>query len=232
MHGPNVWPDPQELPGWRQQVQAYFGAMLELSRAIARGLALSLSLPETFFTDKMQDPVAQLLMLRYPPPPKQQQAAGGAGSQEQYVGCGAHTDCGFLTILAQVRNSGPCAAAEPAMRAKVLSLLQTVYCQNMCRSQGDGVQASVDKSCRNNLKWQTTVACRTRCQGCKSKWLQASGLWRPQSKVCNGHSQLGLTGSVVYMWCLDAWQVCLATAVYHYSYSELLLSKYTNCCNM
>lgn len=64
MHGPNVWPDAQELPGWQQQVQAYFSDMLELSRVIARGLALSLSLPETFFTDKMRDPVAQLLLLR------------------------------------------------------------------------------------------------------------------------------------------------------------------------
>lgn len=104
MHGPNVWPDPHELPGWQQQVQAYFTDMLELSRVIARGLALSLSLPESFFTDKMQDPVAQLLMLRYPPPPKLQQAAGAgsSGDEEQFLGCGQHTDCGYLTILAQV----------------------------------------------------------------------------------------------------------------------------------
>jgi isopenicillin N synthase-like dioxygenase len=103
MHGPNVWPDPQDLPGWQQQVQSYFSGMLELSRVIARGLALSLALPDTFFTDKMQDPVAQLLMLRYPPPPQpRQQAAAGAAAEQQYVGCGAHTDCGFLTILAQV----------------------------------------------------------------------------------------------------------------------------------
>lgn len=104
MHGPNVWPDPTELPGWEQQVQTYFTAMLDLSRVIARGLALSLSLPESFFTDKMMDPVAQLLLLRYPPAPKAQGVGAAAGGQEQhYVGCGAHTDCGFLTILAQVR---------------------------------------------------------------------------------------------------------------------------------
>lgn len=103
MHGPNVWPDDSQLPGWREQVQAYFAAMLELSRVIARGLSLSLSLPEQFFTDKMQDPVAQLLMLRYPPCPKlQAPAATAAAAEQQYVGCGAHTDCGFLTILAQV----------------------------------------------------------------------------------------------------------------------------------
>ncbi|KAF6253879.1 hypothetical protein COO60DRAFT_1642805 [Scenedesmus sp. NREL 46B-D3] len=118
MHGPNVWPT--QLPGWQQQVQAYFAGMLQLSRVVARGLALSLGLPEAFFTDKMHDPVAQLLLLRYPPPPQnsssaptaaaeqQQQAATGAAAggtqqqqQPQHVGCGTHTDCGFLTILAQ-----------------------------------------------------------------------------------------------------------------------------------
>lgn len=101
MHGPNVWPDAQQLPGWQEAVQGYCGAMLELSRVIARGLALSLSLPESFFTDKMQDPVAQLLMLRYPPPP-----AAAAAQEQQYVGCGAHTDCGFLTILSQDQVPG------------------------------------------------------------------------------------------------------------------------------
>jgi isopenicillin N synthase-like dioxygenase len=107
MHGPNVWPDPTELPGWEQQVQTYFTAMLDLSRVIARGLALSLSLPESFFTDKMRDPVAQLLLLRYPPAPKPHGVGAAAGGKEQhYVGCGAHTDCGFLTILAQVREEG------------------------------------------------------------------------------------------------------------------------------
>jgi isopenicillin N synthase-like dioxygenase len=124
MHGPNVWPS--QLPGWQQQVQHYFASMLQLSRVVARGLALSLGLPEKFFTEKMQDPVAQLLLLRYPPPPnitssesqpaaaeQQHQAVTGEAAVEgqqqqqqqqrrQHVGCGTHTDCGFMTILAQV----------------------------------------------------------------------------------------------------------------------------------
>jgi isopenicillin N synthase-like dioxygenase len=95
MHGPNVWPDAAALPGWREVVHTYFEGMLALSRVVARGLALSLELPGDFFTSRMQHPIAQLLLLRYPPPPPAQVAA-------QYVGCGAHTDCGFLTILAQV----------------------------------------------------------------------------------------------------------------------------------
>lgn len=135
MHGPNLWPDAALVPGWQQHVRTYFSAMLDLSRVVARGLALSLGLPEHFFDDKMKDPVAQLLLLRYPPPPAAARAAAaisanghnrGAASlqrdqdgitcaatnkhqqqqqqeQQRYVGCGSHTDCGFLTILAQVR---------------------------------------------------------------------------------------------------------------------------------
>jgi isopenicillin N synthase-like dioxygenase len=168
MHGPNTWP---LIPGWEPSIRTYFHDMLQLSKAVARGVALSLNLPETFFDDKMRDPVAQLLLLKYPPPPAQQATAGNCHQQQQdsqkmpgergpgsasfniyvstggnsnasqanssaggalaategtedqaaaeaaaaaaastdsaagqgeYVGCGAHTDCGFLTILAQV----------------------------------------------------------------------------------------------------------------------------------
>jgi isopenicillin N synthase-like dioxygenase len=70
---------------------------LDLARLVARGLALSLDLPESFFTDRMRDPVAQLLLLRYPPPA----TAAAAAAARRRVGCGEHTDCGFLTILAQ-----------------------------------------------------------------------------------------------------------------------------------
>lgn len=133
MHGVNTWPDAAQLPGWQQTVDTYFADMLKLSRVVAQALALSLGLPDDFFADKMQDPVAQLLLLRYPPPPssngmqpaangqqeqaavhgradnaakmqqqQQQQPQATDQKQHQYVGCGAHTDCGFLTILAQV----------------------------------------------------------------------------------------------------------------------------------
>lgn len=74
MHGPNMWPDATLMPGWQQHIRNYFNAMLDLSRVVAQGLALSLGLPGQFFDDKMKDPVAQLLLLRYPPPP----AAAGA----------------------------------------------------------------------------------------------------------------------------------------------------------
>ena len=118
MHGDNVWPPAAALPGWREDVRAYFSAALGLSRAVARGLALALALPEGFFEERMRDPVAQLLLLRYPPPPPppgdgsggvaaataaaacaaQGSASAVSGAR---AGCGEHTDCGFLTVLAQ-----------------------------------------------------------------------------------------------------------------------------------
>ncbi len=94
MHGENQWPS--GVVGFRSTMTEYWDSLIELSRAIARALAVSLSLPETFFTEYLQDPAAQFLLLKYPPP-------DGEGD---HPGCGAHTDCGFLTILAQNDVSG------------------------------------------------------------------------------------------------------------------------------
>jgi isopenicillin N synthase-like dioxygenase len=154
MHGPNVWPDTQALPGWQEGVQRYFSDMLELSRVVARGLALSLSLPPAFFTDRMQDPVAQLLLLRYPPPPAPSGGGGADGSeqqqqqQQQYVGCGAHTDCGFLTILAQV--------GEVVVRAVRLA-----------RGAGCALVGRCAEAVCSAAPWLRVCTRRTRCLGCK-----------------------------------------------------------------
>lgn len=101
MHGPNPWPSDSLLPGWQATVSAYFASALALSRDVSRGLALALGLPEAFFLDHMRDPVAQLLLLRYPPPAAPLGGGGGGAPGGEAVGCGEHTDCGFLTILAQ-----------------------------------------------------------------------------------------------------------------------------------
>jgi isopenicillin N synthase-like dioxygenase len=67
--------------------------MSELARTVSVGLAISLALDEGYFGERCLNPVANMVMLRYPP-----QASTGEGT-----GCGSHTDCGFLTILAQDR---------------------------------------------------------------------------------------------------------------------------------
>jgi isopenicillin N synthase-like dioxygenase len=93
LHGPNQWPTrPYEF---RSILQRYFDDLIELGRTLSRGFALSLDLPEAFFTRRMQRPTAILRLLRYPPNP---QAAAMAKAQP---GCGAHSDYGYLTILAQ-----------------------------------------------------------------------------------------------------------------------------------
>ena len=93
LHGPNQWPArPAEF---RPVVQGYFDDLIELGRTLSRGFALSLDLPEDFFTRRMRRPTAILRLLRYPPNPL---AAAMAKAQP---GCGAHSDYGYLTILAQ-----------------------------------------------------------------------------------------------------------------------------------
>ena len=88
MHGDNNWP--KNCPTRIQKtIGKYWNTMLKVAHEISRALALSLGLKETFFIDSMTNPVAQMVLLRYPPP------------QNNETGCGAHTDCGFLTLLVQ-----------------------------------------------------------------------------------------------------------------------------------
>ena len=86
MHAPNQWPD---VAGFRDSVEALWTQMMALSHVLAKGLALALDKPADWFAQHMRDPVAQLAAFRYPP-------ANGSG-----IGCGEHTDCGFLTMVLQ-----------------------------------------------------------------------------------------------------------------------------------
>jgi len=85
---PNLWPD---LPGWRTLMLQYFHTCLNLGRLIHRGFSLDLGLPEEFFEDKLDEPMALLRLLRYP-------ASRGLTAPGQ-VGAGEHTDYGNLTLL-------------------------------------------------------------------------------------------------------------------------------------
>lgn len=102
LHGPNLWPE--DLPGWRETMEEYYGALSQLGRRIMHAFALALDLPEDYFDEWLDGPMATVGPLHYPP-------QMGAITEAQ-LGAGAHTDFGCLTILAQdpigglqVRNS-------------------------------------------------------------------------------------------------------------------------------
>ena len=95
-HGPNQWPD--GLPGWREHMEDAFTRFSALSRVLSRGLALSLDMPEDHFAPMEDNPMSILRLLRYPQHPDD------AGADQ--FGCGAHTDWGCLTILAQRESEG------------------------------------------------------------------------------------------------------------------------------
>lgn len=90
-HGPNLWP--AELPGFRDTMDRYFAAMLDLGGLLMRSMALSLNLPERHFEGFVEGAVATLRLLHYPPQPPQP-APGEKG-------CGEHTDFGSVTLLLQ-----------------------------------------------------------------------------------------------------------------------------------
>lgn len=119
-HGPNQWLS--DFPGWREQMEAYFAAMLSLGRQLAQALALSLELPEDGFDGAIDDPMAVLRLLHYPPHPLQ--------ARPDQRGCGTHTDWGCLTILLQdsvgglevCTAAGEWIAAEPIPGTFVINL--------------------------------------------------------------------------------------------------------------
>ncbi|RYF35530.1 MAG: isopenicillin N synthase family oxygenase [Comamonadaceae bacterium] len=86
---PNAWPP---IEGWRPRVQAYFDAGLSAARRLHIAFAIDLGLPEDFFADKIDRPLATLRLLHYPAP--------DAGVVDHGLGAGAHTDYGNVTLLA------------------------------------------------------------------------------------------------------------------------------------
>lgn len=96
LHGANQWPP--AAPDFRAAADSYFNAQCRLGERLMRGFALALDLAPDFFADKIDRPLAQLRLLHYPP------QSGHVVART--IGCGAHTDYGCLTILAQDSNGG------------------------------------------------------------------------------------------------------------------------------
>ena len=96
LYQPNRWPD--DMPGFAAACNAYYAAMVDLSRHLLRAFALGLGLPETRFEGFFDKPLSQLSLQYYPPLPE--------SAEKDVSNTRSHTDEGPLTILAQGRVSG------------------------------------------------------------------------------------------------------------------------------
>lgn len=102
MYGPNPWPI--GLEKWRETMQQYQAATIDLSKQLLRLVAMNLDLPLDYFDERATLPIASLKLAWYPPRP--------TNAQVNQHGVGAHTDWGALTLVAgdgtpglQVRTS-------------------------------------------------------------------------------------------------------------------------------
>lgn len=91
--GPNQWPDEALVPGFRATMEAYSAAMQTLALRLMHLYEPALGLPQGHFDAFMRHPTCTTRLLHYPPQPVS--AAPGQ------IGCGAHTDWGAVTLLAQ-----------------------------------------------------------------------------------------------------------------------------------
>jgi len=95
-HVPNIWPD--DLPGFRESLEDYHQQIRNLGRHVSGLIALSLGMPYTFFDHTFDNQKAALRLLRYPPQP--------SIAKFNQLGAGAHTDWGWITLLAQDDKGG------------------------------------------------------------------------------------------------------------------------------
>ena len=95
-HVPNIWPE--DLPGFRESLEDYHQQIRNLGRHVSGLIALSLGMPYTFFDHTFDNQKAALRLLRYPPQP--------SNAKFNQLGAGAHTDWGWITLLAQDDKGG------------------------------------------------------------------------------------------------------------------------------
>jgi len=92
-YGPNQWPDEALVPGFGAACEAYSQAMQQVARRLMALFAQGLGMAPHAFDGYMRDPTCTTRLLHYPPQP--------AEASPGQIGCGAHTDWGAMTLLAQ-----------------------------------------------------------------------------------------------------------------------------------
>ncbi len=92
--GPNRWPD--DLPGFRDTVLAYTGAVDALARRVLPLCAVALDLPPDYFDRAFAESQFSFRLSHYPP----------VEAEANQFGIAPHTDANFLTFLAQTDVPG------------------------------------------------------------------------------------------------------------------------------
>lgn len=87
----NQWPE--NFDGFQKELDAYHEKLRALGLHISRLIAKSLGMPFHYFDPTFENQKAALRLLRYPPQP--------ADAKFNQLGAGAHTDWGWITVLAQ-----------------------------------------------------------------------------------------------------------------------------------
>lgn len=96
LHGPNLFPD---LPGLRETILEYMDAVTAVGHALLQGVARSLGLPDSYFSDRYtSDPLILFRIFNYPSQPL---PADLVQDEAAIWGVGEHTDYGLLTLLYQ-----------------------------------------------------------------------------------------------------------------------------------
>ncbi len=91
---PNIWPE--ELPGFRETVLAYYAAMDSLIARLLPIYARALDLEPAFFDDAFKQSMSTLRLTHYP----------AMDYVSESFGIAPHTDSSFITLLAQNKVSG------------------------------------------------------------------------------------------------------------------------------
>jgi isopenicillin N synthase-like dioxygenase len=96
------------LPGWRSAVARYYAAMERVCAALMRSIARSLGLDERFFDAAFHQGLSTLRLVRYPARTAAELASCDDPGiwvrhegEQRYLTGAAHTDSGFVTVLAQ-----------------------------------------------------------------------------------------------------------------------------------
>jgi len=92
--GPNQWP--AALPGFREAVLTYTGAVDALAQKLLPLCAMALDLPPDAFADAFAESQFSFRLTHYPPVP----------AEANQFGIAPHTDSNFLTFLAQSEVPG------------------------------------------------------------------------------------------------------------------------------